>query len=277
MLKIRQTYKCTHSVIGIFLKKTVISVITVLAATLPVKATAKQSADTPVVTLSAPKIDGLLERGINGPYTQLFDMLVEAIDTPLKLEILPTLRSEKSFVTGTKDCLYLGINDPNYYQKKGVPAGSIIFSDPIHTISIKVFTLPEQPMVSSFDDLAGTVFAAERGVVINLEAGFVSLPDDIIILEVESVEAAFKLLDAHRVTAAISFDLDAQLFMGSQALIKNYNSDPKFALYSNDEVLVCHNNEIGEQVISGFNLLLQKTKSNGVFQRIFNRQNHHPG
>ncbi len=222
-----------------------------------------------VVEVAAPMVPGLLEKDVQGPYLTLIEYFNNNDLITLDIDIMPVRRAERSIINKTKDCQYLGVSNLDHYVNAGLSATDILISDPINTLSIMVYRRLGEPTLTSYSELEGLIFAAERGVQINFANASTKRPANARILWVENVSAAFELLQAGRVDAVISFSLDAELYMHKQVQAPNFHTDHNFALSSVDEAMVCLNTPTGRMVVDRFNKILKHLKKNGVFARLF--------
>lgn len=224
-----------------------------------------------LANISAPHIPLLLEEDLSGPYGELFTAIFSDADFAYSLRTMPSMRAQQAFVSGDRDCIYLGIHQTGFYESAGLPTGSFLLSDPINNLSLKVYVARGKPVPDSLDALRDKRFAAEASAAQLVDDRISARPEGASILTVSNVGDAFRLLDNKRVDAVISFDLDATIYLGQTRRSALYETSASFSLYAEEDAIVCHNTAVGRQIIEHANDALRRLRDEGPLIRFFDQ------
>lgn len=222
---------------------------------------AKAESGEHLVSIAAPHIPGLLEENLDGPYGDLYRKIIGNSSIPNKVQVLPAMRAQNSFLKGESDCIFLGIHLPDFYEKRGLNRHDLVMSSPINRLSLRAYSKKgtHPPQKRTLAKL-GTVAAEASAAQLLTSKDLVDFPNNVFVLSVTSVEQAFKLLDAGRVQSVISFDLDAKFHLESIARLDSYAVDDGFSLLTEEDAVVCHRSRKGIALVKHVNAAIARTR-----------------
>ncbi len=226
--------------------------------------------ETRSVTIAATDIEGLFSDANPGAYDVILKQLIAGYDN-VSVMRGPILSIRRLFYSARADCLFVGINHPEFYAYKGIPFEKVIISNSLKTIKLRVFTLPGEKLVTDLADLQGQAVAYAAGIS-TLEA-FTGLFSSagIETLRVEKNIQAFQMLEYKRVAAVVAYDLDIIELSKHYPEVAKYPYDKSFAASESEDVMVCWKNEKNKKFMNHFNEKLSIMKVSGTLQEILSR------
>jgi hypothetical protein len=205
-----------------------------------------------------------LKEGGTNQYNELFNVLQnEGLEFDLK--ILPFKRIMSNFKT--EDKLVCAFPTSKNAIEKSAPEISslpIIISDGVDQISLRVFTRPESPTITSLEELKGKTVALWNGLDPTLlfkgaEIKIETTPNELV---------RVKMLNAHRIDAILGFTPDV-ILAAQQLNLLEPHYDNKLALFRDEGAsIVCKDSPQNRAFIKEFNTILKQLKTSGQLQQI---------
>ena len=232
-----------------------------IIAGLPLAAAA-QGEPYAVISVAGTKIPGIFDDEIPGPYNTVFADLDRSTGNRLRLKYLPLRRAQRILFSGKTDCFFVGTNQPDFYIARGIPEHRLLISDSINRVSVKAFTRPGEPLISTSHDLEHKVVALD--IATGSTAAFKKsyLPAKTDVISTNSVAQALAILDQGRVHAAICFDFDMIQYIRRRPEASKYMHDPDFSVLVNDSV-ICWRSKKTEALLTEINRRLAQLRASG--------------
>ena len=117
------------------------------------------------IVIAATDIEGLFDANSPGAYDEIYGQLIEGYAGELQLMRGPTMRGRRFFFDAQADCLFVGADTPKFYEIEGVSADKLVLSDAITRIHLRVYTRPDDKMVTDLEQLRGKTLAINTGVI----------------------------------------------------------------------------------------------------------------
>ncbi|MEX0299760.1 MAG: hypothetical protein AB3N28_11880, partial [Kordiimonas sp.] len=116
-------------------------------------------ADDHEIVIAGTEIPALFDETPNSPYRRIFSAITYGAKTPVRLELMPPLRTLHVLLERSVDCLFVGGTNAQSYVDRGMPADELLISDVVNRTQLKLYTRPGEPIVNSVADLDGDVVA----------------------------------------------------------------------------------------------------------------------
>ncbi len=235
----------------------------------PVLAVAEDNNVEPL-TVAGMKLPTIFDDEIRGPYNRIYEELVKGYADPVKLVIQPYRRANQSFFKHLSDCLFIGANKKKPYIDNGVPENKLLFSDVVSDIRLKVYTRPDEPVITHVSQLKGetVAFDISAGVLDDIYREY--LEENVKFLPSLSLEQALALLDQKRVKAAVAYDVDMAIREVRRGEAMLYKTDASLSLKYEQNVFVCWKDRRTEAFVSHINGNLLKLHQAGWIKRTLN-------
>jgi len=176
-------------------------------------------------------------------------------------------RSQISLKGDVESCLFPATINAMVTNDKALENVSLIASDSIDQVSLRVLTDSSKERITGIDQLAGKRIAILNGLNPDLLLGDIDAdveptPDEYVRL---------KMLNAGRLDAVLGFTPDILLAAEDLGLpVPHYSED--LALFKDEGAsMVCHDTELNRAFVSQFNRILKDLKASGDLQRILGK------
>ena len=216
-----------------------------------------------IVTFAGIHIPYLLEEGGEGLYNQFYNRIAQTAMFDSALVVMPIKRAQRAFLTKQVDCLFVGARVPTFYAE----AGKVLISQTINNVYLKAYTRSGDQIIENANGLKGKILVGEVGALQNL-SDFTSSPFNSSLLPVNSTEQAFAILAEERADVVIAFTLDAELYLKQHPELLFQVSEDYF-VFSNQEVVICHDAASGQKVIDHTNQIVEELSKQGQLESMF--------
>ncbi len=230
---------------------------------------AKASDDTKV-NVAITNIEGLLDEQSSGAYDVVLERILKGQNN-VSVMRGPILRIRRLFYGRKADCLFVGINHPEYYHYRNLPFDEVLISASLKTIRLRLYTLPGAETISDIEDLRGKAVAYASGVSSLEEFSRVFASRDIETLRVEKNLQAFQMLEFGRVAAVAAYGLDIKELSRHLPDVAKYQHDPDFFASESEDVMACWRSPKTEAFVKHFNQKVALLKETGELHEILNR------
>ncbi len=145
-----------------------------------------------------------------------------------------------------------------------LPTDKMIASTPIDRVSLRIFTLPDKPIIQKLQDLEGKKVALWNG----LDPGIFLKDINVDVENTPNEEVRVRMLNANRIDAILGFVPD--VYLASEKLgLKPPHASKEISLFNDEGAsLVCFNTSDNQLFISEFNSILDELKKSGKLREI---------
>lgn len=213
-------------------------------------------------------LEGLFEQQGQGVYNKLLDIIFKQSPYTLEISYGPYKRASRDFANQPGSCHFVASKSESFYNTLGgLKLSSLVTSDPINTIYLRVFSPKGKGSINTLEALKGTSVLVDSPAMNSLGL-YIDFPEDVTWLTTKSAAQSFELLTSQRGQFIIAYDLDLRVGVG-ESLANILEWDPSLTLRSLNEVMVCHKTEKNNKFISYFNKRLTELKKNGQLKKLF--------
>lgn len=223
-------------------------------------------ADDKPVIVSGMQIPYVLDDAKKGPYNVIFDEITKDYKGTVRLNIQPYKRAHLTFASRQSDCLYIATNKLSAYVERGFPNSQIIISQSINEIELRAYSKAGADKINSIEALKGSAVAYDvtAGPMEQLQS---LLGANVEILPVLDIEQAFSLLDADRVSAAVVFDVDMEIWKSRKPKGFPYKPVEGIGLWQDGDALACWKNTNTRSLINHVNGKLPSLRASGWIKK----------
>lgn len=214
-------------------------------------------------------IPNLFDTGGDGPYNKIYDWLITNQTNTAQLIMLPSRRAQRAFNTKITECLFISTSITNIHQNNGLSIDDLIFSKPVHLHTLHVYSRPGVPVAHGIDDLAGKNVAIDAAAASPEGARRLFGLNEANLIPSSTTVQAFTLLASERVDYVVAFKYDVKaLGVRLPSVLKNQH-DPKFILFENPEVFVCHKSPETKTLVREIDQTIDLLNSTGKLAQLF--------
>lgn len=221
-----------------------------------------------VLQIAATRIPQIYDPDAPGPYDAILAQLTKGFALEVNVDVMPPRRALRVFASKRVDCYFVSSDREDFFRRRGLPWSELIHSDPINTLTARIYSLQSQPLITSIDQIHGKTIAVDLSVGEATELNQHFFGGRAVTLPVGSVGQALSLLEQDRAVGAILFDYDVRNHAKAEGVEGQVHVSPALVISQLNDTVTCWSGDKTHAFLRHINSTLAALRETGQLQTL---------